>query len=210
MPVQAQTLGHYIFACGPVPPDILAHECEHIRQWSGSGRYTCPPTSDRRPLALLRGRPALLGQPVRGRRAEPGASAKRPARRDAVETLTRSSAATATLGATPAERFAMATTSRSRSTARDPLRAGGVLGGGAALPDAGAARTASRLGRVGAGSRASPRSTGTTQPAIEDPDGEGPRLYFQKVPEGKVAKNRVHIDLNVSGGRGVPIEERKR
>ena len=44
---------------------------------------------------------------------------------------------------------------------------------------------------------------------IEDPDGEGPRLYFQKVPEGKVAKNRVHIDLNVSGGRGVSVEERK-
>jgi hypothetical protein len=44
---------------------------------------------------------------------------------------------------------------------------------------------------------------------IEDPDGEGPRLYFQKVPEGKVAKNRVHLDLNVSGGRGVSIEERR-
>ena len=45
--------------------------------------------------------------------------------------------------------------------------------------------------------------------AIEDPDGDGPRLFFQKVPEGKVAKNRVHLDLNVSGGRGVSIEERK-
>jgi hypothetical protein len=44
---------------------------------------------------------------------------------------------------------------------------------------------------------------------IEDPDGEGPRLYFQKVPEGKVAKNRVHLDLNVSGGRAVSIEERR-
>ena len=45
--------------------------------------------------------------------------------------------------------------------------------------------------------------------AIEDPDGDGPRLFFQKVPEGKVAKNRVHLDLNVSGGRGVSIEDRK-
>ena len=45
--------------------------------------------------------------------------------------------------------------------------------------------------------------------AIEDPDGEGPRLFFQKVPEDKVAKNRVHLDLNVSGGRAVPIDERK-
>ena len=46
--------------------------------------------------------------------------------------------------------------------------------------------------------------------AIEDPDGDGPRVFFQKVPEGKVVKNRVHLDLNVSGGRAVPIEERKR
>ena len=28
-----------------------------------------------------------------------------------------------------------------------------------------------------------------------DPVGEGPRLYFQRVPEGKTAKNRVHLDL---------------
>jgi Glyoxalase-like domain len=45
--------------------------------------------------------------------------------------------------------------------------------------------------------------------AVEDPDGVGPRLYFQKVPESKVAKNRVHLDLNVSGGGSVPLEERK-
>ena len=31
--------------------------------------------------------------------------------------------------------------------------------------------------------------------AIVDPDGAGPRLYFQKVPEPKTAKNRVHLDL---------------
>jgi hypothetical protein len=45
--------------------------------------------------------------------------------------------------------------------------------------------------------------------AAEDPDGIGPRLYFQRVPEGKVAKNRLHLDLNVSGGGGVPLEERR-
>ena len=45
--------------------------------------------------------------------------------------------------------------------------------------------------------------------AVVDPDGVGPRLYFQKVPEGKVVKNRVHLDVNVGGGRSVPIEERK-
>jgi hypothetical protein len=46
--------------------------------------------------------------------------------------------------------------------------------------------------------------------AAEDPDGVGPRLFFQKVPEGKVAKNRVHLDLNVGGGAAVPLEERRR
>lgn len=45
--------------------------------------------------------------------------------------------------------------------------------------------------------------------AAEDPDGTGPRLFFQKVPEGKVAKNRVHLDLNVSGGPAVTLEERR-
>ncbi len=33
--------------------------------------------------------------------------------------------------------------------------------------------------------------------ALVDPDGRGPRLFFQKVPEGKQAKNRVHLDVNV-------------
>ena len=43
-----------------------------------------------------------------------------------------------------------------------------------------------------------------------DPDGVGPRLFFQRVPEPKTAKNRVHLDLDVSGGRSVPIEDRRR
>ena len=43
-----------------------------------------------------------------------------------------------------------------------------------------------------------------------DPDGAGPRLFFQRVPEPKTAKNRVHLDLAVSGGRETPIEERRR
>jgi hypothetical protein len=33
--------------------------------------------------------------------------------------------------------------------------------------------------------------------AIVDPDGQGPRFFFQKVPEGKTAKNRMHLDVNV-------------
>lgn len=30
-----------------------------------------------------------------------------------------------------------------------------------------------------------------------DPDGSGPRLFFQRVPEPKTVKNRVHLDLQV-------------
>ena len=33
--------------------------------------------------------------------------------------------------------------------------------------------------------------------AIADPDGEGPRVFVLKVPEGKTAKNRVHLDVHV-------------
>ncbi|MDI2127192.1 VOC family protein [Yinghuangia seranimata] len=36
--------------------------------------------------------------------------------------------------------------------------------------------------------------------ACMDPAGEGPRLYFQRVPEGKVVKNRVHLDVRVGTG----------
>ncbi|HEY0494266.1 MAG TPA: VOC family protein [Kutzneria sp.] len=36
--------------------------------------------------------------------------------------------------------------------------------------------------------------------ACVDPNGVGPRLYFQRVPEGKVAKNRVHIDVRAAPG----------
>jgi hypothetical protein len=33
--------------------------------------------------------------------------------------------------------------------------------------------------------------------AASDPRGRGPRLYFQRVPEAKAAKNRVHLDVSV-------------
>lgn len=45
--------------------------------------------------------------------------------------------------------------------------------------------------------------------AVSDPDGVGPRIFFQRVPEPKSVKNRVHLDLNVGGGHSVPIEERR-
>ncbi|MCW2847885.1 MAG: hypothetical protein JWR90_1859 [Marmoricola sp.] len=42
--------------------------------------------------------------------------------------------------------------------------------------------------------------------ACVDPTGVGPRLYFQRVPEGKVVKNRLHLDVRV--GTGLVGEER--
>ncbi|CAN5797422.1 VOC family protein [soil metagenome] len=36
--------------------------------------------------------------------------------------------------------------------------------------------------------------------ACVDPTGVGPRLYFQRVPEGKTVKNRVHLDIRVGTG----------
>jgi hypothetical protein len=33
--------------------------------------------------------------------------------------------------------------------------------------------------------------------AASDPDGSGPRLYFQRVPEPKTARHRVHLDVLV-------------
>ena len=46
--------------------------------------------------------------------------------------------------------------------------------------------------------------------SIVDPEGVGPRIFFQAVPERKTVKNRIHPDLDVSRGRSVPIEERRR
>ncbi|MBN2114757.1 MAG: VOC family protein [Acidimicrobiia bacterium] len=45
--------------------------------------------------------------------------------------------------------------------------------------------------------------------AVVDPEGTGPRVFFERVPEDKVVKNRVHLDLSVGGGRGASDEERR-
>jgi hypothetical protein len=47
------------------------------------------------------------------------------------------------------------------------------------------------------------------QTALIDPDDAGPRIYIQRVPEGKTAKNRVHLDVRVAG-REVQGEDRQR
>ncbi|MGX6607531.1 VOC family protein [Micromonosporaceae bacterium Da 78-11] len=36
--------------------------------------------------------------------------------------------------------------------------------------------------------------------ACVDPTGVGPRLFFRRVPEGKVVKNRVHLDVRAGTG----------
>ncbi|MCW2523389.1 MAG: hypothetical protein JWO63_1724, partial [Frankiales bacterium] len=36
--------------------------------------------------------------------------------------------------------------------------------------------------------------------AVIDPAGVGPRLFFQRVPEPRTSKNRVHLDLRAAAG----------
>jgi hypothetical protein len=45
--------------------------------------------------------------------------------------------------------------------------------------------------------------------ACSDPNGLGPRLFFQRVPEGKTAKNRAHLDVNVGKPRSDPSEQQR-
>ena len=45
-----------------------------------------------------------------------------------------------------------------------------------------------------------PAERRSSSSAIEDPDGQGPRVFFQQVPEAKVAKNRVHLDVRAAPG----------
>src|SRR5690242_4814570 len=45
-----------------------------------------------------------------------------------------------------------------------------------------------------------PKEHRNTRSALEDPDGRGPRLFFQQVPEDKVVKNRLHLDLRAAPG----------
>lgn len=54
-----------------------------------------------------------------------------------------------------------------------------------------------------------PESEWNSASAVSDPDGTGPRLFFQQVPESKQGKNRVHLDLNAGGGHSTPIEQRR-
>jgi hypothetical protein len=46
--------------------------------------------------------------------------------------------------------------------------------------------------------------------SIVDPDGRGPAIGFLRVPEGKTAKNRVHIDVRVAGEPPWDMADRER
>jgi len=45
-----------------------------------------------------------------------------------------------------------------------------------------------------------PADQRNSRSAAVDPAGQGPRLFFQQVPEGKTAKNRVHLDVRAAPG----------
>jgi hypothetical protein len=46
-----------------------------------------------------------------------------------------------------------------------------------------------------------PEEAWNSRSACVDPEGKGPRLFFQQVPEPKAVKNRVHLDVNVGRDR---------
>ncbi|GAA4262709.1 VOC family protein [Dactylosporangium darangshiense] len=45
-----------------------------------------------------------------------------------------------------------------------------------------------------------PRERWNDASAVVDPGGVGPRLFFQRVPEGKQVKNRLHPDVRAAPG----------
>ena len=82
----------------------------------------------------------------------------------------------------------------------DPAAVGRVLGRGPRLPTAGPAGAASTRGSRPSRRWACRPSSRNDASALVDPDGAGPRLFFQRVPEGKEAKNRVHLDVRAAPG----------
>jgi len=50
---------------------------------------------------------------------------------------------------------------------------------------------------------------GIGEDRIADPDGRGPRIWFQIVPEHKTIKNRLHLDIHAGGDRDLPLATRR-
>jgi hypothetical protein len=80
-----------------------------------------------------------------------------------------------------------------------------TLGGDAADPHRLAAFWAYALGYV-----PEPGYDDPDGASIVDPDGAGPAIGFLRVPEGKTAKNRLHIDIRVAGGPPWEMADRER
>ena len=78
-----------------------------------------------------------------------------------------------------------------------------ALGYEVQAPPAGFASWPEFLASIGA-----PEEDWGSASAIIDPAAVGPRIFFQRVPEPKSVKNRVHLDVNA--GRDTPAEERPR
>jgi hypothetical protein len=55
-----------------------------------------------------------------------------------------------------------------------------------------------------------PEDRFSSRSAVVDPAGKGPRIFFQQVPEPKIVKNRVHIDVNASAGATDEVDARRR
>lgn len=55
-----------------------------------------------------------------------------------------------------------------------------------------------------------PPGAGDFPESLIDPGGRGPRIWFQAVPEAKIIKNRLHLDLLVGGGQSTAFAQRRR
>jgi hypothetical protein len=55
-----------------------------------------------------------------------------------------------------------------------------------------------------------PEDQWNSRSAVVDLEGNEPRFFFQRVPEHKTVKNRVHVDLNIGGPPDAPPDERRR
>ena len=54
-----------------------------------------------------------------------------------------------------------------------------------------------------------PDSEWTSASAVVDETDARPRLFFQRVPEAKAVKNRLHLDVSVSDGPQIGVEKKR-
>lgn len=78
--------------------------------------------------------------------------------------------------------------------AADPVPGSGVQ------PDPSAVEATADAWRVFLRENGVPESELDSAFALVDPTGSGPRVFLQRVPEGKTAKNRVHLDVRAAPG----------